>query len=108
MTLTKRIIELVPEIKNRHFDSEFGFMQDDISLADVLRAIDVKSHKVGISVLATLLTGYVNNPRDKWKDPKEAKSYVAPLWNLITDLDGQSPECKAFLCKVLGVKETEV
>lgn len=118
MTLTNKIIELVPEIvgassskcvcyvnmksragkggKPHHpcvkHDTE---MARPITLADVLRAIHVGAPQ---SYFVDITGGWWN-----WRTMQEIPEPLRITWNLSTDLDGQGEETKAFLAKILGV-----
>lgn len=99
MTLTERIIELVPEIEKGYWsggnfaDSPEPYWTGNprITLADVLRAMDINS-------LAPEVRLYVSSNMLRMETDRSAE-----IWNLSADLDGQSEETKAFISKILGV-----
>lgn len=96
MTLTEKIIELVPEIKERKYydQGEIVANEPSITLADVLRAIQTLKPPRPIAVNA-------------FGDFEEETGYedteILGQWNLSADLDRQSAETKAFLSKILCV-----
>lgn len=97
MTLTEKIIELVPEIREREM---LSLRPASITLADVLRAIRSHANNWFVRDDGTFF---------KWEKFTEGGSghhgvestYIT--WNLSTDLEGQSDETKTFISKVLGV-----
>lgn len=97
MTLNERIIELVPDIVQKTVTVKESGQQIDmvrpITLADVLRAIDIEAHDANF-ILKSDGNMYL---------PYVAEEAGDMYWNLTTDLDGQSPETKAFISKILGV-----
>lgn len=112
MTLTERIVELVPEIglkcstcrqeyTNTCFLDHAGQpIRRPITLADVLRAMmGTKGHPWFVRDDGTFF---------KWEKFTEGNGHHGvestwATWNLATDLEGQSDETKAFLSKILGV-----
>lgn len=114
MTLQEKIIALVPEFRNREIftptrcpDSKIGccvahgtFSYPPFTLADVLRAIarsgdwEVQGLTgVGAHVAVDARGFFLNRYGDCISD--------GVVWNLSEDLEGQSPETKAFLEKIL-------
>lgn len=90
MSLTEKIIELVPEISSRY--------QYTITLADVLRAMRKTQTHWYIRTDGTFFEWEMFTPGGNGHHGVQS-SYIT--WNLTTDLDGQSPETKEFLEKIL-------
>lgn len=110
--LTEKIIELVPNKNFTHClvpDCEDDYTDDctdeshqaEITLADVLRAMGNDYGCVGSNGGMGCFIEWDTKTKRWWNRENG-------LWNLSTDLDGQSDETKAFISKVLGVEETEV
>lgn len=114
MTLTEKIIELVPDVywkecqvcEFRHPGTKIGYCghlgceafvggnctygSRTVTLADVLRAIQRVKGSDGFVLVAS--NGWMSNGADRCR------------WDFLsTDLDGQSEETKAFISKILGV-----
>lgn len=81
--LSDKIISLVPRIEDR----PIGI----IRLADVLIAIDIH---LGSRTFVTLdSTGMLHDGNKR------------AYWSMISNLDSQSPQTKAFISRILGVTE---
>lgn len=105
MTLTEKIIELVPEIKRlscsieseEHYDSCYKI--HPITLADVLRAMALSGN--GLFYGVTDRGAFIEIDPDRHLPSLISDIVLNQSWNLTTNLDGQSPETKAFLEKIL-------
>lgn len=107
MTLTEKIIELVPEITSRH--TYWGkTYEPSITLADVLRAIHTLPAEQRPSYFNVGCDGgfyeveYTYPDRNKCVIEHRGLGGMAS-WDFTTDLDGQSDTTKAFIGKILGV-----
>lgn len=110
--LHQRIIELVPDIGNQpcthrlmHDENgcPFGEHYRPITLADVLRAINsqfICVNSWGGDFMFDRLNTAEPAYREWFYTNENGERCV---WNLTTNLDGQSDECKTFLSKILGV-----
>lgn len=94
MTLTERIISLVPDIEVYEEGETLPDVRP-ITLADVLMAIEKFTNEYTISV---------DQDGFFWVIKSERKAETTGIqWNLATDLDNQSEECRTFISKILGV-----
>lgn len=89
----------IDRLARKDVDGYMKILGRPITLADVLRAIHLTAP--ANKTLVTLESDgqfIIKRYDDNGKTVEGG-----PRWNLSTDLDGQSEECKAFLSKVLGV-----
>lgn len=75
--------------------------QRDITLADVLRAMDMTRSRQFMWMVGTHGM-FVSYERDR--EQQTLPSNIT--WNLTTDYDNQTQEVKAFIGKIIGVTET--
>lgn len=96
MTLTEKIIELVPEIRYLNYGTEYQKLRRNfspITLADVLRVIPIGVYMKSLGEQVRFVT---------YGEEGEELAGIE-YWDLTTDLEGQSEETKAFLSKILGI-----
>lgn len=89
-----KIIELLPELEKRISNGDVW--QENITLADVLRAIEVAGIGIRIDENGTFWRTIAN---ECFRDETGASIW----WQLEKDYDGQTQEVKDFIGKLLGV-----